>query len=56
MACTQCVFHIENLNTKPTCYGFMNEKELTKYTDSMLNLIREDTSSYENILNSSIII
>jgi len=56
MACTQCVFHLENLNANPTCYGFKNEKGLEKYTDSMINLIRDDASLYENILNSSTII
>lgn len=56
MACTQCVFQLENLNTNPICNGFMNEKELTKYADSMLNLIKENTTLYENILNSSTII
>ena len=56
MACTQCVFHLKNIKGKPICQGFMNEKRLAKYIDSMLNIIKEDPSLYENILNSSTII
>ena len=53
MACKQCIFQIEKLETHPICYGFMNKKKLDSYINNMISIIKEDTSLYSKILNST---
>jgi uncharacterized protein len=53
-ACIQCVFNIDDLNGKPICHGFMNEKDFAEYTARQIRFFEENPEAYYKIMEEVI--
>lgn len=49
--CIQCIFYLDINNRNPTCKGFMNYKDYSRYLSYYIDYIEERPGMYSKILN-----
>jgi uncharacterized protein len=49
-SCMQCVFNLDNLDTKPVCYGFMDKQTFDAYKDRQIDFLRKHPEAYYRIM------
>jgi uncharacterized protein len=53
-SCIQCIFNLNNLDTQPVCYGFMNEETHQKYVKSQMNFFIKNPEAYKKLMTDVI--
>lgn len=48
--CDQCMFHIDDLETKPNCKRYMDKNEYDSYMQYYMNLLAEKSDIYEKMM------
>ncbi len=54
-ACYQCMFNIDNLDTTPTCHGFMNKKRFTEFLANNISFFESHPLDYYRIMEEIIL-
>jgi uncharacterized protein len=54
-SCIQCIFNLENLENKPICNGFMNERDFQYYVHKQLMFLAKHPEDYYRIMEEVII-
>ncbi|MDR1055633.1 MAG: radical SAM peptide maturase [Prevotellaceae bacterium] len=54
-ACVQCIYHLRNLESRPVCYGFMNEIDFKKYEENQLKFLEKNPDAYYHIMKDMVV-
>jgi len=54
-ACTQCMFNLENMETKPVCHGFMTEDMFNRYVSNQMYFLSKNPESYAKLMNDVVV-
>lgn len=54
--CIQCLFNLKNVNKKPMCYGFMNEKMAIEFEQRQMHFLSLHPEAYREIMEKVFII
>lgn len=49
-ACIQCIFNLENIDSKPVCYGYMNEQNFQNYVNHQMHFLKKHPEAYKKIM------
>ncbi|MBO4840990.1 MAG: radical SAM peptide maturase [Bacteroidaceae bacterium] len=56
LSCIQCLFNLTDIESKPICYGFMNDELHNKFRQQQLNFLSLHPESYRTIMDKAITI
>lgn len=49
-SCIQCIFNLKNIDSKPVCYGFMNDAMMEQFKQQQLQFMRKHPGVYREIM------
>lgn len=55
-ACIQCLFNIQGIETKPICYGYMNERKFQSFCKEQIEFLRRHPEAYKKIMEEVLIL
>lgn len=55
-ACIQCLFSIQDIETKPICYGYMNERRFQFFCKEQFEFLRKHPEAYRKIMEEVLIL
>jgi len=55
-SCIQCIYNVSDLDRKPICHGFMNEKTFQNYVNNQMHFLEKNPEAYQKIMEEVIII
>lgn len=54
-ACIQCLFNLKNIESKPICFGYMNNKDFNNYVNQQMYFLERNPEAYKKIMEDVIV-
>lgn len=54
--CTQCIFNLQDIEKRPICQGYMNQREFDIYKKAQLNFLASNPEEYSHIMEDIVVI
>ena len=54
-ACIQCLFNLKDIESKPVCFGYMNDKDFNNYVNQQMHFLEQNPEAYQKIMKEVIV-
>ena len=54
-ACIQCLFNLKDIESKPVCFGYMNDKDFNNYVNQQMHFLEQNPEAYKKIMKEVIV-
>lgn len=54
--CIQCIYNITDIDGKPICFGYMDEKDFKNYVNRQMHFLAENPEAYKKIMEEVVVV